>query len=263
MAGGRARIACALAGLVAASACGRRQVAYHFRAPLVRSVNADLGLHPPPADRDDAGAASWHRRAARLGDHRRGGEAGARPEVFAIPAEPLRAAGADGARLAALLRGQVGRRDETSTHVQFALAALREIGARLDPKVAGVDDGAALRDLADERGALITSGDGAVASRPRLGDLLVFDGVITDRPASLVAVVVSADSRGVVEFVYLARGVVRRGWASRARPHDKRDGDGRVVNTFLRHSDGELPRGAQALAGELLSATISLAALLR
>ena len=226
-------------------------------------MNADLGLHPPPPDDGEGGDATWRRRAARLSDHRRGGEAGPRPEVFTLPAEPLRVAGGDGARLAALLRDQVGRRDETSTHVQFAVAALRSIGARLDPKLAGLDDGAALRDLADERSALLATGEGTVAARPRLGDLLVFDGVVADRPASLVAVVVSADARDVVEFVYLARGVVRRGWASRAHPHDKRDADGRVVNTVLRHSDGELPRGAPALAGELQAATISLARLLR
>jgi hypothetical protein len=84
-----------------------------------------------------------------------------------------------------------------------------------------------------------------------------------DRPASLVAVVVSTDSRDVVEFVYLARGVVRRGYLSRAHPADKRDADGRVLNTFIRHSDGGDPADTRYLAGELYGGLVRLDRLLR
>lgn len=257
------RLATALLAAAALPGCGQRHVAYHFRAPLVRSVNADLRLRRP-LDADLDGEATWRTRSARAPDHRRGaGTTSPKPEVFTIPAEPLRAAGADGAHLAAILRDQVGRRDEDATHVQFVFTALRAIGVRPDPALAAADDGPAVRDLASERGALIPAGEAGTTARPHLGDLVLFDRVTDDHPASLLAIVVSTDARDVVEFVYLARGVVRRGYLSRSHPHDKRDPDGRVLNTFLRHSDGELPRGAPALAGELHAATIHLARLLR
>jgi hypothetical protein len=234
-------------------------VAYHFRAPLVRSVNAGLDL-PAPVEDDLTPA----RRAPPAADHRRGTRhpIGSRPVRFTIPSGALRAAGASGEDLARVLRHMVGRRDEDSSHLRFALAALGALGARLDPRVASAEDGPALRDLAVQRGALAAPGEGAARSRPHLGDLLLFDRVAGDDPASLVAVVVSVDSRHVVEFVYLARGVVRRGYLSPAHPRDRRDGDGRALNTFLRHSDGELPRGAPALAGELHAGTIRLDRLL-
>jgi hypothetical protein len=243
-----------LAGaLLATVGCGHRIVAYRFRAPLVGSVNATSPLTDPAAvaDRDHSvrEAASAEERTL-----------SPPPIRLSIPSEALRTTGASGDELAAKLRDLVGNRDETSSHVQFALTAIASLGARLDPRLRGADDGPALRDLAAERGAL-ADGESAT-SPPELGDLLLFDNVTADHPASLVAVVVSTDSRGVVEFVYLGRGVVRRGYLSRAHPTDKRDADGRALNTFIRHSDGTDPQGTRYLAGELHAATIHLARLL-
>jgi hypothetical protein len=140
--------------------------------------------------------------------------------------------------------------------------ALAALGARLDPRLRGADDGAGLRELARERGALLPAGEGP-SSPPELGDLVLFDRVTAGEPASLVAVVVSTDSRHVIEFIYLGRGVVRRGYLSRAHPADKRDSDGRALNTFIRHSDGNDPSGTRHLAGELYAAHIRLDRLLR
>ena len=259
----------ALLLLAALPACGKRQVAYQFRAPLVRSVSA-----PPLPPRDASDPRGSHDSGPRTRPGRSTALAaspepprGPRPPPprrLAIPAEPLRATNTAGDDLAARLRAHVGARDEDSHHVTFALTALRSIGSRLDPELAGAADGHALVEIARQRGALAPAGSGeGVVSRPRLGDLLVFDNVTGTEPASLVAVAVSVDDRGVVEFIYLARGVVRRGFVAPARPRDKRDEDGRVLNTFVRHSDGRDPGGTRYLAGELLAATIRLAALLR
>jgi hypothetical protein len=260
----RAWLGCALActALVVTAGCGRRAVAYHFRGPLVGAVNASPRLsQPDPApalDPEPDPVRARYREGGR--DHRRGraGPVARRPVRLVIPSDSLRTADDPAAGLRAL----VGGRDEESSHVQFALATLSGLGAGLDPRLRDADDGPALRDLAAERGALIVDADSA-ATRPRLGDLLLFDGVVAEEPASLVAVAISTDSRGVVEFIYLARGVVRRGFLDRAHPTDKRDADGRILNTFVRHSDGTDPAGTRYLAGELHTATIRLDRLLR
>ena len=178
-----------------------------------------------------------------------------------IPSDALTRASGD--ELAGRLRAMVGRREEHATHLGLALAALRDAGAALDPELAHVEDGPALVALAERRGALTPAAAGSPLPSLRLGDLLVFDRVVAADPASLVAVVVSVDERGVVEFVYLARGVVRRGFAFPAEPSTRRDAAGRVLNTFVRHNDGGDPRGTAHLAGELIAAAISLDRLLR
>ena len=178
-----------------------------------------------------------------------------------IPAEALGAT--SGEELAASLRGMVGRRDEASTHLQYVLAALGELGATLDPELARVEDGPALVALAERRGALTPAPPGSPLPSLRLGDLLVFDRVVASDPASLVAIVVSVDERGVVEFVYLARGAVRRGFVFPPEPASRRDPGGRILNTFVRHNDGADPRGTAHLAGELLAGAIALDRLLR
>jgi hypothetical protein len=253
-----------VAVLALVGGCGQRAVAYHFRAPLVGSVNASVledrrvASEPLPSRRRRSGGDP----TLLAGAPRSAGTAPTRPTRLAIPSDSLRG-GASGDDLAAALRHLVGGRDEESSHVRFAVSALRTVGARVDRGLAGVDDGPALRTLAEQRGALVPSGEGAPTTTPRLGDLLLFDRTTGDQPSSLVAVVVSVDSRAVIEFVYLARGVVRRGFAAPARPSEKRDEHGRVLNTHLRHNDGGDPRGTPSLAGQLHAAQIRLDRLLR
>lgn len=179
-----------------------------------------------------------------------------------MPAEALAAQGS-GEELAAVLRGMVGRRDEGSSHIHHVLAGLSELGVTLDPELGGVEDGPALRALAERRGAFTAAAPGSPLPSLRLGDLLVFDRVVAADPASLVAIVVSVDERGVVELVYLARGVVRRGFVFPPEPSSRRDAAGRILNTFVRHNDGADPRGTAHLAGELIAGAISLDRLLR
>jgi len=260
-----------LAGLIVTfAACGARsQQPYHFRSPLLGSVTApELPLlsrehvtgDRQPATGDRRQATGDGRQPERLAIQRPALEAPAPRVKRSIPSAALEGRGVE---LAERLRGLVGRRDESSTHVGLALAALREIGAALDPETARVEDGPALVALAERRGALTAAPPGSPLPALRLGDLLVFDRVTAADPASLVAVVVSVDERGVVEFVYLARGVVRRGFVFPPEPASKRDATGRVLNTFVRHNDGGDPRGSPHLAGELIAAVISLDRLLR
>jgi hypothetical protein len=262
-----------LAVLALATACGARQeVPYHFRSPLLGSVSAPP--LPVALERPETGggqpATDDRRRPQRLAvsPAPRSSQAATTAEPAPAPrvrrSIPPDALGdVRGEELASRLRAMVGRRDETSSHLQLAVAALREIGAELDPEIARVEDGPALVALAERRGALTLAAPGSPLPSLRLGDLLVFDRVVAAEPASLVGVVVSVDERGVVEFVYLARGVVRRGFAFPSQPSARRDDGGRILNTFIRHNDGADPRGTASLAGELIAAVVPLDRLMR
>ena len=58
------------------------------------------------------------------------------------------------------------------------------------------------------------------------------------------------------EFVYLANGIIRRGFIDVARSHTKRDKTGAAVNTFLRHTKRWPNNGGHYLAGEHLAYVI-------
>ena len=82
----------------------------------------------------------------------------------------------------------------------------------------------------------------------------MFDAAAGGAPASLVGVVVSRRIDGTIEFVYLAAGIVRRGYVNPLHPGSQRASDGRALNTFVRHED----RGSRSLAGRLLAGVIRL-----
>ena len=81
----------------------------------------------------------------------------------------------------------------------------------------------------------------------------MFDRAVGDGRADLVGVAIARDARGVVEFVWLGGGVVRRGFVDPARPRTRRDAARAVVNTFLRAGKRWPPKGTRYLAGELLA----------
>lgn len=158
---------------------------------------------------------------------------------------------AAGQGVAESLRAMVGQRDPERTHLQFAMNALAAIGVTLAPEVKALDTGAALMSLAQERDAL-------EARSPLPGDVVVFDRVDGTTPASLIGVVVAvamhADSEpegATVEFVYLARGVVRRGYVTPSAPALQRDAQGRARNTLVRHLTGKDDKNDDFLAGRL------------
>jgi hypothetical protein len=97
-----------------------------------------------------------------------------------------------------------------------------------------------------------------VEGEVKAGDLLVFDHAVGDRPASLWAVAISKDARGVIEMIYVGAGVVRRGFVDPEAPHVARDASRTIHNTYLRHTKDWPPKGTRFLAGELLGVTYRL-----
>lgn len=146
------------------------------------------------------------------------------------------------------LRTLIGRRDPRDP-----LAAVLAWSRRLTgtPFTAATGPDLVERATRDQRLRAVTH-----AANP--GDLLVFGRAVDGTAADLVAVVVARDDRGVIEFVYLGNGIVRRGFVDPARPRTKRDTHGRTVNTFIRHGRRFPPKGTRYLSGELLSHIISV-----
>ena len=118
------------------------------------------------------------------------------------------------------------------------------------------NDGPAFLSLAEHNNRFVAWSQSSRAPMPRVGDVLAFDFVDNNRPASLFAVVLAVDDRGVVEMAYPAAGVVRRGFVDVAHPSARRDHDGRVLNTYLRHGKDWPPAGTHYLAGELVRGAI-------
>lgn len=271
--------------LLAASGCAVRSTPYRFAGPLVSGVSLDdraehgrdarsyddgITRRPaiavaevpgarrpevPPSgdDLDLSGASTVHGTPLSIPD----ADAPAGVVISRLPEPHRQDRAKDGEAPIDLtgldhvddLRTLVGSRDGRG-HIAFALAVAAALGP--DAAAATAKDGPALVELARERGAL---GDPDV-SRVEAGDLLVFDRVTDDDPATLVAVALGKDDRGVVEMLYLARGVVRRGFVDPTRAKVRRDKEGRVVNTYLRHTKDQPPDGTRYLAGELLSHVI-------
>jgi hypothetical protein len=140
------------------------------------------------------------------------------------------------------LRALVGQRDKREPFT-VVIDWLGELGIAFDR--ASASDGPALVAWADGAGRLQTD------AAP--GDILVFDHALGDASADLIALVIGRDTRGVIEFLYSGAGVIRRGFLDPTRPSTRRDLDGAVVNTFLRHGKRWPPKGTRYLAGELLA----------
>ncbi|HTM20405.1 MAG TPA: hypothetical protein VL172_07860 [Kofleriaceae bacterium] len=223
---------------IALAGCAPRSAPYRFRGPVVSSVRVG------------------ELRSARTA---RGGDRIPEPvpvyDVIPPPQRqpgPQRQAPLAPAGLDDELRALVGLRQKTATQLDFVRSALAAIGSPYQGDLGTVTDGPALAALAQARGALATD------AMPHRGDLLLFDDVVPGHPASLIGVVVAVDARGVIEFIHLTRGIVRRGYLSPSYPHLKRDGDGRVLNVILRQEHGEGEAGAGDLAGDLFSAYVRL-----
>ncbi|MBT8492133.1 MAG: hypothetical protein KJO07_03650 [Deltaproteobacteria bacterium] len=220
--------------------CAARDNPYAFRGPVVAGIAADQVLPPlprPASARDnpqtDLPGPAAHRRGSRQ-----------KTLATGLLVEP-------GDSLVSHLRSLVGARDNKMSATEFAVATLRGIGHEVDPDLAGTRAGGDLMSLAKARGAWAHIGTA------ELGDLLVFGGTEgKNDPASLVAVVIRQDPRGVIEFLYLQRGVIRRGFADPRRPSSKRDGRLRAVNTHVRVGKAGDARDSKYLAGELFTGRI-------
>lgn len=145
------------------------------------------------------------------------------------------------------LRRLVGRRDDRAP-LAAAAAWSRELGGPL-----AAATGAEVVSWAAESRRLRPA-----TEAPLPGDLLVFDQATSDEAADLIGLVVGRDARGVTELVYLAAGVVRRGFVDASRPALRRDARGATVNTFLRHGRRWPAPGTRYLAGELLAHVVRM-----
>ena len=222
----------AVCGLVALAAggCAPRGTAYRFRAPLVDGVAA---AEIPAATQRVELRSSTRRSvpaAARYAETARG-----LPRVQ--PTGPL-------AKLYAL----VGAKDKDAADLDLVFRALERLDVALADEVRAATDGAALVAAARKRGALASTG-------AALGDLVVFDGLQGAGAASLVGVVTSTRTDGTVEFIYRGLGVVRRGYLDLAHPTQKRDRNGRILNSWVRVKRGHYSKG---LAGDFFATYIRL-----
>ena len=208
-------------------------------APLT-AITATESFDPMPAERTGI---VWSRLPA---PHRDG---------FVVPAPEL-------IHSVEAIRGLIGAR--TTAH---SLAWATTIQAQLvdhpndthdSQRIAAIvaDDGPAFVALAEHSDRFVGWSQSSRTPTPRVGDLLAFDFVDNNRPASLFAVVLSIDDRGVVEMAYAGAGVVRRGFVDVNHPSARRDHDGRVCNTYMRHGKDWPPAGTHYLAGELVRGAI-------
>jgi hypothetical protein len=245
-----------LAAAAVLAGCAQRSAPYRFRGPVVSGVSAG---ELPTRDRGDDGAAD---RDGAAGDDFRDLEplVATAPVRRRSPLAPRRSepspatSSASESPLADALRSMVGLREREATPVGFALSALATIGAALDERVRDLPDAAALVAYAESRGAL----EHDRGHEPLLGDLVVFDNVDRGQPASALGVVVATRDDATVEFIYLRRGVVRRGYLNLAEPARKRADDGKAMNTILRQKDGRGKKGRGDMAGQLFAGFIRL-----
>lgn len=170
--------------------------------------------------------------------------------ISRLPA-PHRVAAADSPapRTVADALALAGHRDPRDP-LAFALAVAASLGTAPVP---ALRTGPALVAWAREQGSFVSLAE-ITSIAP--GDLLVFDRAVENLPASLVAVALTTDARGVTSFLYVARGVIRIGHLDPARPKVARDREGKTVNSYLRHTSDYPPAGTRYLAGELLAGRI-------
>lgn len=219
---------------VLVTACGPRALLSTPTTPVGAPPAATAGGAAPTVDvsappTDPPGGVVWSRLPA--------------PHRLA----PAPAAAVASAAAARRLVGHRDRRDPLA--LAIALAADLTGGARIPARTA-----VELVAWAQDRGAW--KAVPAIVA----GDLLVFDRAVGGAPASLVAVALGRDDRGVIEMLYVAQGVVRRGFVDPARPRLVRDRDRRAVNTYLRHGRDQPPAGTRYLAGELFAGVVAAAA---
>lgn len=239
-----------LVGLVACAPAGRP---VRFASPLIGGAELPSGRG---AEQGDRSARDDERRVARrTGEkpERAAAVASAKPARPApLPVRTQRTAPAAPVVLGAKAdpmdpRSWVGARDDSDPMV-----AVLELCRRRYPRCP-----AQLPELPDEE-APARGGWLPPATAFGVGDLLLFDRVGLDNKEQLVALVTARQARGVFELAYLAAGVWRRGLIDPARPRLHRDGEGRVVNTFLRHRRATLPAKTRFLTGELLIGVLPL-----
>ncbi len=262
---------CLALGLGAAAGCAPSGRPYRFSSPLIGGAELPRGPAPAFDDGDEGagerggpqrGAPTRRERVAMapirterdpdaIARHRGASPATAKPGVPAAPPSAKKGAGpglVPGLAADASPddpRSWVGVRDDADP-----LHAVVGLCARKNRRCPGREEDLAL--LAKREAWL------PAATPFDVGDLLLFDRVGLDNKEQIFALVTAKQQRGVFEIAYVAAGVWRRGLIDPMRPRLHRDGQGRVVNTYLRHRRASLPAGTRFLSGELLVGVLPL-----
>ncbi len=264
-----------LAGLLVLAACAARGQPYRFASPMLGAV--DVPPEPLSGVRRPASAVRPDSRTpdSRTPDSRTPNSRtpdSRTPDIAVTPIRVASAAAADAvverphAVVWSRLPAPQRLASDPPSSVVHALVDVRALVGRRDRR----DPLAVVLGWAHALGEPIeaTSGPALVAAAEAAGrlasptapiapgDLLVFDRTDSDGGADLVALAIARDPRGVTELVYVAGGVVRRGFADPHHPAQRRDGNGAVLNTFLRAGKRWPPKGTHYLAGELLAHVI-------
>jgi hypothetical protein len=227
--------------VVALAACAGREPV-RFGSPMLGMASVPPPPLPgerlrpePPSNRDPMPREDKPRASAAAA-------AAIAKDVGALPAPHKMQSAAPRPRTPIDLHDLVGRREKGEAFA-VTLGWARGLGVQAEAST-----GAELVAWADRAHKLHGAGE-----LPEPGDLLVFDRTQGDDTSDLIAIVVGRDARNVIEMIYVAGGVVRRGFVDAARPAMRRDKDGAVVNTYLRHGKRSPPSGTHYLAGELLA----------
>jgi hypothetical protein len=107
------------------------------------------------------------------------------------------------------------------------------------------------------RGYLADNGRAVTPAQARAGDVVFFDlggGHCQDH----VGLAESVDPDGRITFREVRDGQVRTSYAHAGEPCARRDGEGRILNTFLRRKRPDDPPETRYFAGELLCAVLRL-----
>jgi hypothetical protein len=234
----------ALPWLVVAAGCATGPRPRPFASPLLGAADVPPPVLGPPSRAAPAPLPPESRAVVRVASASAAAEVAEGVVWSRLPATGRIDEGAPWPALhdATDLRAYVGRRDPRAA-TPVVLGWARALGAE-------VPDGtpSELVEWADAHHRL---GDPREAVGP--GDLVVFDRTDSDEPSDLVGVAIARDDRGVLEFIYLAGRVVRRGFADLAHPSKRRDKRGAIENTFMRAGRRWPPKGTHYLAGELLA----------
>ena len=232
---------------IALPGCVRRD-SPTYRAPLVSTVTAEsLPIRRQQSEAPRAKRRTPNRQPTIVGKARP-------PSSPSLPKPRPQALQQNlGNGLTLALRSKVGLRNKNISHTSFALTTLGKLGFPLTADSKTVKTGAELVELAKAKNAF--------RKKPSTvpGDLLVFQKAQAGKDTSVVGVVVGQDSKGTIEFIYIVRGIVRRGYVNANHPGTKRDRNGAILNTFVRHGEHRDPRNMKYLAGELLEGAIRTA----
>lgn len=235
----------AAAGL-AQIACEPRGEPYRFRGPVVGGVAA--GDPRPEAGRDPAPETT----AGPTPAEAYGGDPldAASEAIRVQPPDPSRGG------LRERLRALVGGEREGAAETDLAFDVVQRMGVSMDDGLLGIQTAGELIEAASAREAL-TERD------PLLGDLVIFEPGSGGGSRAVVGVVVATHRQGTVEFIYEARGIVRRGYATPAEPARARDDAGRPLNIYLRAAGPGDARDERYLAGELFETFVRIDRLTR